>query len=306
VAVTADVTVDPLTVAVLGVGRMGGAMAGRLAACGLDVVLYNRTPDPARALAAVIGARVAATPAEAVAGSAVAISMVSDEAAVHDLFEGPTGALAGLDARTVAVDMSTVLPGTIQGLEAAVRATGAGILDAPVSGSVAFAGSGGLTIMVGGSAADVERARPVLEKLGTRVVHLGGLGAGATVKLAVNTVIYGLNESLSEALVLAEKAGVDRATVYDVISSSAAGAPFVGYKRAAFIEPDSTPTAFALALAEKDLSLILELAATVGTEMPQAKTNLELVRRAGSADPGRDIASIAAYLRDASSAGGSG
>lgn len=296
---------DATTVAVLGIGRMGGALAGRLAACGLDVVLYNRSPEPARALAASIGARVAATPAEAVAGSAVAISMVSDDAAVHDLFEGPTGALAGLDSRTVAVDMSTVLPGTIQGLEAAVRATGAGILDAPVSGSVAFAAAGGLTIMVGGSPAHVERARPVLDKLGQRVIHLGPLGAGATMKLAVNTVIYGLNQSLSEALVLAERAGLDRATAYDVIRSSAAGAPFVEYKRAAFIEPDSTPTAFALALAEKDLGLILELAAAVGTEMPQAKTNLELVRRAGSGDPGRDIASIAAYLRDSRSVGGS-
>lgn len=296
---------DATTVAVLGIGRMGGALAGRLVACGLDVVLYNRSPEPALALAASIGARVAATPAEAVAGSAVAISMVSDDAAVQDLFEGPTGALAGLDSRTVAVDMSTVLPGTIQGLEAAVRATGAGILDAPVSGSVAFAAAGGLTIMVGGSPADVERARPVLDRLGQRVIHLGPLGAGATMKLAVNTVIYGLNQSLSEALVLAERAGLDRATAYDVIRSSAAGAPFVEYKRAAFIEPDSTPTAFALALAEKDLGLILELAAAVGTEMPQAKTNLELVRRAGSGDPGRDIASIAAYLRDSRSVGGS-
>ena len=303
---TGDANGDATAVAVLGIGRMGGAMAGRLAACGLDVVLYNRSPEPAQALAASIGARVAATPAEAVAGSAVAISMVSDDAAVHDLFEGPTGALAGLDSRTVAVDMSTVLPGTIQGLEAAVRATGAGILDAPVSGSVAFAASGGLTIMVGGSPADVERARPVLEQLGKRVIHLGPLGAGATVKLAVNTVIYGLNQALSEALVLAERAGVDRATAYDVIRSSAAGAPFVEYKRAAFIEPDSTPTAFALALAEKDLELILELAAAVGTEMPQARTNLELVRRAGSGDPGRDIASIAAYLRESGSVGGRG
>jgi 3-hydroxyisobutyrate dehydrogenase-like beta-hydroxyacid dehydrogenase len=299
-------TANTTTVAVLGIGRMGGAMARRLAACGFDVVVYNRSPEPAMALAASIGARVAGSPAEAVAGAAVAISMVSDGAAVEDLYRGANGALAGLDARTVVVDMSTVLPGTIQGLEAAVRATGAGVLDAPVSGSVAFAGSGGLTIMVGGEAADLERARPVLEALGSRVIHLGRLGAGATVKLAVNTIIYGLNESLSEALVLAEKAGVDRAEAYDVFRTSAAGAPFVDYKRAAFIEPEGTPTAFALALAEKDLGLILELAAAVGAEMPQAQTNLEQVRRAAAADPGRDIASIAAYLRAANSGGGSG
>jgi 3-hydroxyisobutyrate dehydrogenase-like beta-hydroxyacid dehydrogenase len=294
------------TVAVLGVGRMGGALAGRLAACGFDVVLYNRSPEAARSVAGSIGARVAATPAEAVSGSAVAISMVSDDAAVQALYAGSTGALAGLDRRTVAVDMSTVLPRTIQGLEAAVRATGAGILDAPVSGSVAFAASGGLTIMVGGEATDLERARPVLEALGARVIHLGPLGAGATVKLAVNTLIYGLNEAVSEALVLAEKAGVDPAVAYDVFRSSAAGAPFVDYKRAAFLEPDTTPTAFALELAAKDLGLILELAATVGAAMPQARANLDMMRAAQARGPGRDIASIAAYLREGNAGGGSG
>ena len=159
-------------VAVLGLGRMGGAMAGRLASCGFDVILYNRSPEKARALAATLGARHAVTPAEAVAGSAVAITMLSDDAAVQDVFAGPDGVIAGLDERTIAVDMSTVLPTTIQSLERAVRATGAGILDAPVSGSVSGASSGGLTIMVGGEAADLERARPVFDALGKSVIHV--------------------------------------------------------------------------------------------------------------------------------------
>lgn len=287
-----------IAVAVLGTGRMGGAMAARLGSRGFDVVVYNRSPERARELAGSIGARHAATPAEAVAGAAVAITMVSDDAAVREVFAGPSGALAGLDGRTVAVDMSTVLPATIQGLERAVRATGAGILDAPVSGSVGSASSGGLTIMVGGTAADLERARPVFDALAKSVIHVGSLGSGATIKLAVNAVIFGLNQAIAEALVLAEKAGVDRVAAYDVFRASAAGAPFVEYKRAAFLEPETAPTAFALDLAAKDLRLILALADEVGATMPQSRANLEMIR-AASADGGeRDFSSVAGHLRD--------
>ena len=285
------------SVAVLGMGRMGAAMAGRLASCGFDVVVYNRSAERAHEVASSIGARQGSTPAAAVAGSDVAITMLSDDAAVQNVYAGATGIVAGLDERTVAVDMSTVLPGTIQGLESAVRATGAGILDAPVSGSVATATSGGLTVMVGGEMVDLARARPVFDALARHVVHVGGLGAGATVKLAVNTIVFGLSQAISEALVLAEKAGVDRAAAYDVFRASAVGAPFMEYKRAAFLEPETTPTAFALELAEKDLRLILELADRLGVAMPQARTNIEMVRAAGAGDPKRDFATVAAYLR---------
>jgi 3-hydroxyisobutyrate dehydrogenase/2-hydroxy-3-oxopropionate reductase len=284
-------------VAVLGLGRMGGAMAGRLASCGFDVILYNRSPEKARALAASLGTRHAATPAEAVDGAAVAVTMLSDDAAVQEVYAGPDGVLAGLDERTVAVDMSTVLPTTIQSLERDVRATGAGILDAPVSGSVSGASSGGLTIMVGGEAADLERARPVFDALAKSVIHVGPLGAGATIKLAVNTVIFGINQAIAEALVLAEKAGVDRTAAYDVFRASAAGSPFVDYKRAAFLEPGTTPTAFALDLAAKDLRLILELADRVGASMPQSATNLEIVRSASAAGGERDFSTVADHLR---------
>ena len=168
-------------------------------------------------------------------------------------------------AGTVLVDLSTVTPDTIRSLEADARAAGAGILDSPVSGSVTLAQSGQLTLMVGGTAEDLEQARPALEPLAKTIVHVGPLGAGAAMKLAVNTVIFGLNEALAEGLVLAEAAGVDRAMAYDVIAASAVGAPYVGYKRAAFLEPDETPVAFALDLAAKDLRLIAQLADSVGT-----------------------------------------
>ena len=286
------------TAAVLGTGRMGSAMAERLAGQGLDVVVYNRTPDTARVLAERIGATVAATPAEAASRADVVISMVADGAAVDALYDGPDGVPAGIRPTAVAVDMSTVLPATIRAIAPAVRARGAGVLDAPVSGSVTSTLSGELTIMVGGAAADLERARPVLERLAKRVFYVGDLGAGAAMKLAVNTVIYGLNGAVSEALVLAERSGIARATAYEVLANSAVGAPYLQYKRTAFIEPESTPVAFSLALADKDLELIGALAAASGTPMPQASINLDSIRAAErSVGEDADFSRLASHLR---------
>jgi 3-hydroxyisobutyrate dehydrogenase-like beta-hydroxyacid dehydrogenase len=153
--------------------------------------------------------------------------------------------------------------------------------------------------MVGGEAADLERARPALEPLAKAIFHLGPLGSGAAMKLAVNTVIFALNEAVAEAIVLAESAGVDLPTAYDVLTASAVGAPFVAYKRDAFLEPETTAPAFALRLAEKDLGLILGFAAASGVPMPQAETNLAEVERASRSGRGDlDFTMVAGELRD--------
>ena len=288
-----------LTVAVLGTGRMGSAMAERLASQGVAPILFNRTPARARALADRIGGTVADTAAEAAARADVVISMVADDAAVHDLYVGPDGVVAGLRGGAVAVDMSTVMPDAIRSVAPAVRERGAGILDAPVSGSVTSTLAGELTIMAGGEAADLERARPILDLMARRIFHLGGLGTGAAMKLAVNALIFGLNGALAEGLVLAERNGIDRAVAYDVLAASAAGAPFVAYKRGAFVEPDTTPVAFSLALAVKDLRLIQQLADASGAVMPQTATNLEMVRAAGrSVGEDADLSRVASHLRE--------
>jgi 3-hydroxyisobutyrate dehydrogenase-like beta-hydroxyacid dehydrogenase len=224
--------------------------------------------------------------------------MLADDDAVLAVYREAGGLLEGLHDGVVAVDMSTVRPSVIRSLEGPVRARGAGILDAPVSGSVALAEKGELTIMVGGRADDLERARPALAGIGSRIVHVGPLGAGATMKLAVNTLIYGLNGSLSEALVLAERAGIDRSLAYEVFAGSAAAAPFVHYKRAAFEHPDEAPAAFTLELAAKDLRLILDLAAETGAPMPQARINLEAVEATiAELGPEQDFSAVAGYLR---------
>ena len=286
------------TVAVVGIGRMGSAMARSLARGGSDLVLYNRTPERCAELADELGARVVASPAEASAAADVAITMLADQSAVESVWNGPDGLLAGAKAGSVLVDMSTVPPGVIGSFEIAALERGAGILDAPVSGSVPLAETGKLTIMVGGDAATLERAQPVFEQLATRVVHIGPLGSGAAMKLSVNTLIFALNQGIGEALVLAEMAGIDRAIAYDVFKTSAAGAPYVDYKRDAFVAPDTTAVAFSLALAEKDLRLILELADRLGAPMPQARANLDLVRAATARlGPDRDASTVAEELR---------
>jgi 3-hydroxyisobutyrate dehydrogenase-like beta-hydroxyacid dehydrogenase len=286
------------TVAIIGTGRMGSAMAAALRRHDFGLVVQNRTMSRAAALAAGLGCDVAGTPREAAAAADVAITMLADDAAVRDAFEGPDGLLAGAHPGSVLVDMSTVRPDTITAFEDAARAAGAGILDAPVSGSVQLAEAGTLTLMVGGQAEDLERARPALEAVSKTIFHLGPLGTGAAMKLAVNTVIFGLNGALAEGLVLAEAAGIERGLAYDVIAAGAAGAPFVGYKRAAYIEPDTTPVAFSLDLTAKDLRLIAEYAASLGVAMPQAEANHALVREASTGGRGsNDFASVAAELR---------
>lgn len=294
-------------VGLVGIGRMGTAMARALARAGLPLVLHNRTPAPAEALAAELGAGIAGSPAEVAARADIVLTMLADDEAVREVYLGRGGLVAGVRAGTVLVDLSTVMPETVRSLEGPVRDAGAAMLDAPVSGSTSSAETGQLTLMIGGEAADLERARPALEPLARTIFHVGPLGSGAAMKLAVNTVVFGLNGALAEGLVLAEAAGIPSALAYDVIASSAVGAPFVAYKRQAFLDPAGTPVAFALDLAAKDLRLISTLAASLGIELPQAAINLGLIRSAARGGRGdRDFSAVADELRAAPTRPGAG
>lgn len=285
-------------VGVIGAGRMGAAMTARLRASGREVVLWNRTTARAAGVAAATGARVAATARGAAAAGPVVLISLADDAACRAAYEGPDGVAAGAGPGTVVADASTIAPSTAVDLAALVAAGGGAMLDTPVSGSVPVVERGELTVMAGGAAADLDRARPVLDLLARQVFHVGGHGAGATMKLAVNALVHALNQAVSEALVLAERSGVSRESAYEVFANSVAGAPFVQYKRAAFERPEETPVAFTLGLVGKDLDLILDLAARSGTSMPQAVANRRAVADAVAAGLGdEDMSVLARYLR---------
>jgi 3-hydroxyisobutyrate dehydrogenase-like beta-hydroxyacid dehydrogenase len=274
---------------------MGGAMVGTLRRAGFDVVAWNRDSGKCHAVAHTSGAEVAEGAAEAASAADVAITSLADDAAVEAVY---ADAVEGFHAGQVVLEMSTIAPETVRKVARSVQGRGATMLDAPVSGSVPVVERGELLIMVGGDPDALERARPVLEALSSTIIHVGELGTGATMKLAVNALVHGLAVALSESLVLAERAGVERTTAYEVFASGAAAAPFVLYKRAAFERPDETPVAFSLDLVAKDLDLILALAERVGAPMPQADTNREEVGAALAAGMGEsDMSALAGYLR---------
>ncbi len=290
----------PCRVAVVGTGRMGAAMAARVAAAGHPLTLWNRTRSTAESVAAGLsGAAVAATAREAAAAADVVVVSLADDAATRSTYGGADGLVAGLAPGAVVADTSTVAPGTIRDLEDVVRATGAELVDTPVSGSVTTVESGAILVMAGGDADAVERARPALESFARRIILVGPLGSGATMKLAVNAMVFGLNQTLAESLVLAERAGVGRELAYEVFVNSAVGAPFVTYKRAAFQAPESAPVAFALDLVAKDLDLAAALAEAVGARVPQLETNRLVVGDAIDAGLGdADMSALASHLRD--------
>ncbi|MEX0743619.1 MAG: NAD(P)-dependent oxidoreductase [Actinomycetota bacterium] len=296
-----DVSPDGARLAVgfVGLGVMGWPMAANVALAGFRVFVHNRTKERADAFALSSGGvTVCVSPAEVAASADVVLTMLADGAAVDEVYLGEIGLLAGARPGAMFVEMSTIGPEHAAALNERVEEAGFELVDAPVSGSVSTAKSASLLVMAGGSETAVARVRPVLEAMGS-LMHVGPSGSGATMKLAVNTVVYGLNQSLSEALVLAERAGLDRRLTYDVFANSAVGAPFVHYRRSAFERPGEVPVAFRVELASRDLRLILELGEKVGADLPQAETNLEVLDQTVDAGLGNaDVSAVASFLRD--------
>jgi len=291
-------------VAFVGIGKMGLPMAGNVLRAGHDLTVFNRTLercDPLRD----DGATVATNAAEAVREAEVLVTMVADPAAVESQILDDEAVLADAPKGLVWLEMSTIGPSAAR--EFAERAAGAGVtmLDAPVSGSVAVAEAAALVSMVGGDAEALERARPVLEAMTKAHFHLGRSGTGAAMKLAVNVMIASQTVAISEALVLAEAAGIERPDAYEVIAAGALASPFVDYKKAAFLDPDGTPPAFALDLMRKDLKLALEQGDAAGLPLLGATASAEAVTVAAGLEGGDgDLVRVADALRRIS--GGSG
>jgi 3-hydroxyisobutyrate dehydrogenase/2-hydroxy-3-oxopropionate reductase len=251
------------SVAVLGLGAMGGRVARRLLDGGRRVVVWNRSAEKAAALGDA-GAEAAASPAAAVTGVDVVITMLADPAALDAVCAGFAPVLR--PGQTV-VEMSTVGPEAVERLRAAVP-PGVGVVDAPVIGSVEAAAGGTLTLFVGGEAADVAGVRELLGELGA-VVVVGGPALGAAAKLVANSTLFGVLTSLGEAIALGDALGLERDATFAVLEHTPLAAQ-AERRRAAIAEGDYPPR-FALRLARKDAMLVAEAARAAGVDVPAAE-----------------------------------
>ena len=280
-----------MKVGFVGLGRMGRPMAANIARAGIALVVWNRTPDRCDPLVEV-GAEVAADPASLGGAVDVLVTMLSDGPAVRSvLVDGEL--LDALPAGAVVLEMSTT--GREWALELAAQAgrRGVHLLDAPVSGSVTVAESAALLAMVGGERAAYERVTPVLDSMTKAHIHLGPSGSGATMKIALNTMIAATNQAIAEAIALAERSGIDRTLAYEVLGRSALASPFLLYKRGAFLEPETEPVAFPLELMAKDMALASALARAAGVATPVADAATGVLERASGAGLARaDIARV--------------
>jgi 3-hydroxyisobutyrate dehydrogenase-like beta-hydroxyacid dehydrogenase len=281
------------TVGFLGLGIMGSRMAANLQRKGFEVAAWTRTPGKADAWAADHeGARVAATPREAAVNADIVISMVVDGDQVDAILLGDDGAAAGARPGTLFIDMSTIAPADARRIGTALRDQGHGFVDAPVTGSSPRAEDGTLTIMAGGDEADVARARPALEAMGTTIVHVGELGHGQIIKLINNAVAAANASTLAQALVMGAGTGVDLEALTQILSAGSGNSTMVGLKAEPMRQHDYA-TLFKTEHMLKDVRLCIEEAQRAGVPFPAANAARDaLVSAVGRGFADQDFASI--------------
>lgn len=250
----------------VGLGAMGAPMAGRLLAAGRSMVVHNRSEAAVRRLEDQ-GAIRADTPAAVAQHAPVVFTMLPTEQAVVDVVLGDEGIHAGARAGHVVVDLSTVSPQTVHAIAASLAGAGVAVVDAPVSGGQQGAVDGSLSIMVGGDNDDVERVRPLLEVLGTLVLHVGKSGSGQTVKAANQVLVAAIIQGLSEAITLLDASGADTATALQAIRGGLAGNRLLDLNAAALLARDFTPGGRAH-LHRKDLGIALAIGRERTVYMP--------------------------------------
>jgi 3-hydroxyisobutyrate dehydrogenase len=284
------------SVALLGVGTMGAGMAANLLKAGFPLAVYNRSRAKAEGFAAQ-GARVAETPADAVRGAGVILSMLADDVASRAVWLGQDGALAAAETGAVLIDCSTVTPAWIAELAKAAEARGLEFLDAPVTGSRMQAAGGQLTFLVGGSAAALETARPVLEAMSKEVVHLGPVGSGAKMKLLNNFLCGVQAASLAEGIAWLERSGLDAEKAMDLLKRGAPGSPLLASLSARMMSRDYSVN-FYLKLMAKDLHYAATAAAESGVDLTTATNAQCLFEEAAEEGYGeKDMSALVELMR---------
>ena len=266
----------------VGLGAMGGRMAKRLLDAGHRVVGYNRTAEKARALVAA-GLVLEKSPRAVAEGVDAVLSMVTDDKALRAIALGPDGVIAGLRPGAVWAEMSTVSPEVTRELGAAITARGAALIDAPVSGSPITLEAGQLSFMVGGDPAALEKVRPCLLAIGPTITHVGELGLAVTMKIATNLGLAVQMLAFSEAVVLAEKAGIARERAVEVLLKSVIASPMIKY-RGPFVLGMPAEALFDVNMAQKDLGLALSMGRALGVPLPSVALVDELLSAARGLD----------------------
>ncbi|MCB9152490.1 MAG: NAD(P)-dependent oxidoreductase [Caldilineae bacterium] len=260
----------------IGLGIMGRGMAANILKAGFSLAVWNRTQERAEELAGA-GASVTATPAALAAASDIIITCVSDTPDVEAVILGEDGVIHGAQPGSLVIDMSTISPAATRRIASALAEKNVAMLDAPISGGSEGAARGTLSIMVGGAAEDVQRARPVLQTMGKRITHVGPSGAGQTVKLVNQVIVVGNCLAMAEGLMLAQAGGVDLEKCLEAVSGGAAGSWMLSNRGPQILERDWRP-GFTIALQQKDLRLVLEAADSVGAPVPGTALVFQLYR----------------------------
>ena len=293
-----------MNLAWIGLGAIGTPMALNLLKAGYGLTVHNRTPSRCAALEAA-GAEVAPSPAAAARQADVLLICVSDDAAAEAVLLGGSdpavrteAAAAGLRPGSLVIDCSTIGPATSRRLAAALAERQIGYIDAPVTGGTEGAKAGTLSVLVGGDSQDLERARPLLEVIGSRITHFGPVGAGQEAKAVNQVLVAGSYAAVAEALQLAERLGLDRHQVVEALKGGAAGSWALEHRSAQMIN-DHYPLGFKLALHRKDLGIALEAAAAQQLELPvteQVAAMEDALLASGHGD--LDVSALARWFRN--------
>lgn len=267
-----------MNVAFLGLGAIGRPMATRIAAAGMPLSIWNRTRGKAQDLAKTVKARVASDPADAVEGAQIVVTCLSTSPDVASLLDGPTGLLATIARGTILVDCTSGDPATSRSIAARLAERGVDFIDAPVSGGVSGAEKGALTVMVGGKADVLERARPVIATFGQKIVHCGDVGAGDSVK-AMNQFLLAVHIwTAGEALVGLVKEGVKPGVALDVINASSGRSNASMNLFPERVLTRAFPRTFRLALLDKDIGIAAGIARAHKIPAPVLQLTTDLMK----------------------------
>jgi 3-hydroxyisobutyrate dehydrogenase-like beta-hydroxyacid dehydrogenase len=262
----------------VGLGVMGGEMVSRLLDKGHTVTGYNRTRTKAERLIQK-GMKWAESPAAVCTAADVTFSMVTNEKALGSVMEGPDGILSAAKTGKILIDMSTVSPGYSRALAEKVRAKGADLLDAPVSGSLITIKEGKLSVMVGGRKATFDQVKPILDDIGPKVTYVGDNGLALSMKIATNLNLAVQMLAFCEGVLLAEKSGIKREVAVDVLTNSAIASPMIKY-RGPFVLGMPDEPLFEVNMMQKDMMLALDMGRALDVPLPTTATANEFLTAA--------------------------